>query len=311
MTVIGPANRWGPRPFRFSRDLGGVLDLMELAFGQEAARFRDLRLLASLGPLLLPFEPLLREVWPGLVWDEDGRVVGNVNFARLPYLPRVWLIFNVAVHPDYRRRGIARRLMNLALERVRLAGGEVAVLDVEAENLPARNLYLSLGFEPLERLAEYRGQAPTVVPVRSPNIRPWGFRDWLGRRGFSTLNAGTLRRLRVMEWQVGALLGALSPADLLLYGRRMRSWVCEVDGWLLGFGRLDRPVLGRGSRLTVWLAPGIPEMLGHDFLRTVAGQVGAGRAVTVQVAAAPDRFELPGEWAFQTRRRLDRMFKWL
>ena len=109
MTVAGSANHWGPRPFRLSRDLGGVLDLIELAFGEEAARFRDLRLLARLGPLLLPFEPLLREVWPGLVWEEAGRVVGNVNFARLPYLPRAWLIFNVAVHPDYRRRRLRLR----------------------------------------------------------------------------------------------------------------------------------------------------------------------------------------------------------
>lgn len=310
MTVAGSANHWGPRPFRLSRDLGGVLDLIELAFGEEAARFRDLRLLARLGPLLLPFEPLLREVWPGLVWEEAGRVVGNVNFARLPYLPRAWLIFNVAVHPDYRRRGIARRLMNLALERVRAAGGEVAVLDVEADNLPARNLYLSLGFELFERLTEYRGRAPAAAPVRSPNIRPWGFRDWVVRRDLSVAGGG-LRYLRVMEWQVGALLGALSPADLLFYGRRIRSWVCEVDGRLFGFGRVDRPLFGRRLRVLVWLAPETPEILGQDFLATVIGQARAGRAVTIHVAAGPDRFELPGVWALQTWRRLDRMFKWL
>lgn len=310
MTVAGPVNRRGPRPFRLGRDLGGVLDLMELAFGEEAARFRDLRLLAYLGPLLTPFEAILREVWPGIVWDEDGRVVGNVNFARLPYLPRVWLIFNVAVHPHYRRRGIARQLMSLALDRVRLAGGEVAVLDVEADNVPARNLYLSLGFELLERLVEYRGQAPQLPPVRSPNIRPWGFRNWLGRREFSALSAGTLRRLRVMEWQVGALLGALSPLDMLLYWRRTRGWVCQVDGRLLGFGRLDRPLSGR-RRLMVWVAPEVPEILGGDFIRALVGQVGPGRGVTVQVAADPDRFGLPGEWGFQTWRQLDRMFKWL
>ncbi len=311
MTVIDPVNRQGPRPFRLGRDLGSVLDLMGLAFGEEAARFRDLRLLAYLGPLLTPFEAVLREVWPGIVWEEAGRVVGNVNFARLPYLPRVWLIFNVAVHPGYRRRGIARQLMTLALDRVRLAGGEVAVLDVETDNVAARNLYVSLGFELLERLVEYRGQAPEVPPVRSPNIRPWGFRNWLGRREFPTLNAGALRRLRVMEWQVGALLGALRPADLLLYGRQIRSWVCEVDDRLLGFGRVDRPLFGRRPRLMVWVAPEMPEILGGDFIRATVGRVRPGRAVTVQVVADPDRFGLPGEWGFQTWRLLDRMFKWL
>ncbi len=311
MTVAGPVGRWGPRPFRLGRDLGGVLDLLELAFGEEAARFRDLRLLAGLGPLLVPLEPLLQGVWPGIVWEEDGRVVGNVNFARLPYLPRVWLIFNVAVHPDYRRRGIARQLMTLALGRVRSAGGEAAVLDVETDNLPARNLYLSLGFELLERLTEYRGRVPELLPVRSPNIRPWAFRDWVTRRGLAGLDPINLRRLRLMEWQVGALLGRLRPADLLLfYGRLIRSWVCEADGRLFGFGRLDRPVFGR-PRLVVWLGPEMPEILGLDFLSAVVGQVKAGQAVTLQIAADPDRFSLPPGWGFEVRRRRDRMFKWV
>ncbi|MER3398655.1 MAG: hypothetical protein C4316_09030 [Chloroflexota bacterium] len=310
MTIAGPVGRWGPRPFRFGRDLGDVLDLMELAFGEEAVRFRDLRFLAGLGPLLSPFEPILQGIWPGIVWEEDGRVVGNVNFARLPYLPRVWLIFNVAVHPDYRRRGIARRLMTLALDRIRLAGGQVAVLDVETDNLPARNLYLGLGFELLERLIEYRGRVPELLPIRSPNIRPWGLHHWVTRRGLPGLDPPNLRRLRLMEWQVGSFLGRLRPADLLLYGRRIRSWVCEVDGRLLGFGRLDRPLFGQ-LRLGVWLAPEMPEMLGLDFLSAVVGKAKAGLAATLQVAADPDRFELPPQWEFEARRRLDRMFKWV
>lgn len=88
----------------------------------------------------------MRDLLIGKVWEEDGRIAGAVIFQ-----PRGtsnnWVIGTVATLPDYRRRGIARKLVEASLETMREKGAEVVDLSVIDANLPAYQLYLSLGFE--------------------------------------------------------------------------------------------------------------------------------------------------------------------
>jgi [ribosomal protein S18]-alanine N-acetyltransferase len=58
-------------------------------------------------------------------------------------------VMNVAVDPGWRRRGVARFLLRLAMRRAARAGAQTALLDVRAGNLAALALYASLGFEPI------------------------------------------------------------------------------------------------------------------------------------------------------------------
>jgi|UniRef100_A0A7C3Z336 ribosomal-protein-alanine N-acetyltransferase len=55
-------------------------------------------------------------------------------------------ILNLAVHPDYRRRGISRALLTAALEQARTQGAEVVWLEVRPSNEAALALYRSFGF---------------------------------------------------------------------------------------------------------------------------------------------------------------------
>lgn len=55
-------------------------------------------------------------------------------------------ILNLSVHPLYRRRGIARRLVIEAVRRAGAIGAEKAYLEVRASNVPAIALYFGLGF---------------------------------------------------------------------------------------------------------------------------------------------------------------------
>lgn len=62
-------------------------------------------------------------------------------------------IIEVAVHPDYRRQGIARELINSALHNSE--GLSEVFLEVRESNISARALYESLGFEKLSVRADY------------------------------------------------------------------------------------------------------------------------------------------------------------
>ncbi len=89
--------------------------------------------------------PAMRDALLGYIWEEDGKPVGLITVSRRGTTDG-WMIGNMAVLPEFRRRGIARNLVQAALEFIRERGGNMAALDVIAENLPAYKLYESLGF---------------------------------------------------------------------------------------------------------------------------------------------------------------------
>lgn len=64
----------------------------------------------------------------------------------------IWLVVDeahvttLAVHPDHRRSGIGRLLMNELLDRAKQSGMKCSTLEVRSENEPAIELYESLGY---------------------------------------------------------------------------------------------------------------------------------------------------------------------
>ncbi len=60
-------------------------------------------------------------------------------------------LFDLVTHPDWRRQGLARALLNRALRHAVTQGAELAWLQVVSDNQPAQALYQGLGFEPLYR----------------------------------------------------------------------------------------------------------------------------------------------------------------
>jgi [ribosomal protein S18]-alanine N-acetyltransferase len=73
----------------------------------------------------------------------DGKIVGYVLFW---VLPGAIDIHNVAVHIDYRRRGIARVLLGLVVDEARRQSLDRVMLEVRISNLPAQKLYQVMGF---------------------------------------------------------------------------------------------------------------------------------------------------------------------
>ena len=55
-------------------------------------------------------------------------------------------MMNVAVHPDYRRQGIAEKLCLALVDALKEKGNHCLTLEVRASNAPAIGLYEKLGF---------------------------------------------------------------------------------------------------------------------------------------------------------------------
>ena len=111
-----------------------------------AASVKNYRRIWPLIRLVQWLSPALRDILHGYIWEEDGHIAGFTN-ANRQGITDVWYISGVGVHPDYRRRGIARQLVSATLEMVRSRGARVVLLDVIDANYPAYKLYQSLGFD--------------------------------------------------------------------------------------------------------------------------------------------------------------------
>lgn len=64
-------------------------------------------------------------------------------------------MMNIAVHPDYRRQGIAEALVLALVSRLKSEGNYQLTLEVRASNTPAQRLYEKLGFTEAGRRRNY------------------------------------------------------------------------------------------------------------------------------------------------------------
>lgn len=87
-----------------------------------------------------------------LVAQEAGAVVGYVGSQSV--LGEADMM-NLAVHPEYRRLGIARKLVLELIAQLKAKGSHILVLEVRASNEPAIKLYTELGFTQVGRRPNY------------------------------------------------------------------------------------------------------------------------------------------------------------
>lgn len=87
-----------------------------------------------------------------LVCEEDGEVLGYVGSQTV--LGETDMM-NVAVAPEYRRRGIGESLIAQLVQKLKEQGSHCLSLEVRASNAPAVGLYEKLGFGVAGRRPNY------------------------------------------------------------------------------------------------------------------------------------------------------------
>ncbi len=166
------------RGFDVRTDMLPVSDLVELCFADRLsadgeALLRKMRSSAHnkrfqewayhmAGRVSMPFT--------GYVWEEAGEIIGNLSLV--PYHvdgKHYYMIANVAVHPDYQRKGIARSLVSQALDFLLPRKLDGIWLQVDEGNQGAVDLYLRQGFCEISRRTTW---------ILQPEDVPAGFKDW-------------------------------------------------------------------------------------------------------------------------------------
>jgi ribosomal-protein-alanine N-acetyltransferase len=144
-------------------DLPRVLDIERLSFAQPWSLHSFRR------ELSLSFSRLTLAALDDA--GDNGRMIAG-------YLCR-WLVageshvLNVAVHPDFRRRGVASALIGEAVREALTRQAQLMILEVRRSNLEARRLYRKFGFEERRLRRNYYGPGEDalvmeLVPAQSP-----------------------------------------------------------------------------------------------------------------------------------------------
>jgi ribosomal-protein-alanine N-acetyltransferase len=85
--------------------------------------------------------------------DEKRLVIGYCFFWLLP--EDEVHIHNICVHPDFRRQGIAQKLIQSCVDLGNENDTTSIILEVRESNLPAQSLYQRMGFECIGRRLKY------------------------------------------------------------------------------------------------------------------------------------------------------------
>ncbi len=123
------------------------------------------------------------EGWLGSLWRQfagRGPVLGYAGF---------WLlgddahIATIAVHPQWRRRGLGELLLLSLLDRGAERGARRATLEVRVSNQAAQQLYFKYGFEIISRQKHYYADnnEDAYIMATPPFDNPW-YQDHLRRR---------------------------------------------------------------------------------------------------------------------------------
>lgn len=231
------------RPLNILRDLPQVADLIELCFHKSMDRdgenyVREMRRAShddswlrwasnTMDSATLPLN--------GYVWDVDGKIVGNASVIVFRHNGhRINMIANVAVHPEYRHRGIARSVTEKAIAYARDRGAGELWLNVRDDNPDAIELYTNLGFREHSRRTQWMAadeRFPSVAPnefqIMPRHPRFWNIqREWLAR-----LHPDELAWYRA--WNFKSLApGLWNWLYLLFVDMNLRQWAALRDDQL-------------------------------------------------------------------------------
>ena len=249
----------GLRPLNILRDLPRVADLIELCFANSMdsegkAYVRQMRSASRDASFLRRASNAIESAslpLSGFVWEQDGRIVGNASLVPFRHEgKRLYLIANVATHPEYRRKGIARALTERVMQHAYQRGVNDLWLHVRADNPGAVQMYSELGFVERARRTTWRANkdghlSPASLsdsdstpglsaPIRIPTITKRYSRFWPQQLTWlKQLHPDELNWYRSINWN-SLRPGLWNWLYRLFVEFDLRQWAIERDDRLQG-----------------------------------------------------------------------------
>jgi ribosomal protein S18 acetylase RimI-like enzyme len=163
-----------------TRDIDQMADLIDLCFGEQMdpdgkKYLNYLRNIARQNNSFVAlFEDSIRYTpsIDGFVCRTNDRLIGNINISSYQDAnEKILFISNVAVHPDYRNQGIAKQLVQKAIDYAWQLHFTSVWLQVRKENEIAHHVYSSIGFKDWGIRDTWVIQPTTLCnDEKSPNI---------------------------------------------------------------------------------------------------------------------------------------------
>ena len=248
------------RPFQSPQDFDIMLELIEAGFqypenpdwniqdDEKESLMDTFRTAKNIWPLirfLRIFSPILADLMQGYLYEEDEKAVGLVNFGRQRNTPE-WYIGNVTVLPEYRRRGIARQLIQATVDELVRRNAKLITLEVIDENKPAYDLYSKIGFEGYSSSSQYdfvqEDSIQTLPLPEQYTCKEISRSEWrIFLEFFQRITPAEITRYEPVREErfhppvVGLILGPL--IELLSGNSRKRFAIFEQNGQMVAFGR--------------------------------------------------------------------------
>ncbi len=173
----------------------------------------------------------------GFVWEQDGHIVGNASLV--PFRrngQRIYLIANIATHPDHRRKGIARTLTERSMQHARQRGADALWLQVRADNPGAVQMYADLGFVERASRTTWRMKSDSQLSATPglPTVTKRYARYWPQQRTWlNQLHPEELSWYRSLNWN-NLKPGLWHWLFRVFVEFDLRQWAVQKDGQLQG-----------------------------------------------------------------------------
>ena len=273
--IIIDEENYTVRPWNFEEDHEKVGKLLDIVFEDILQKkglavktiFEEYKTLYPFIKILSLFDKNYKHVLDGFVIEnEKGQIVASVNVGYS--MGNKYEIAMVATHPDYRRKGFARKLVNLAIDHTKNLGAKICALEVLDINEPAYNLYKNLGFIHFDSTTRQKLQSEKLKEISMITLPKEYESRSLNRNKKNNLERYELDLLvtpkevqdfvpvRRSKYQRPLLIRIIRPFARLIIKPKSKTWMIYMEDSLVGtinvnIGRKE----GKPHRLEMMIHP--------------------------------------------------------
>ena len=207
------------------------------------------------------FSDTVKNLMIGLIAEDNGVPMGLILNQKIGSTD-TWFVSTVGVLPEFRRKGVARKLVEDGIEQIKERGGKSIILGVISGNLPAYSLYKDVGFEhfsgEVDMKLELKDEYEEIVFAEGVEFVDLRQFDWQPRYELmdyvSPDEIQKYEPIEVGRYKQSALMRLVIRVIMLIQGNEIIEHLVKVDGIVVGRIRIQvRKIVGGKHDLLIYL----------------------------------------------------------